>query len=508
MNPLTADDRETSPFSARHRLIFVACTLLVAAPWWWPVVTQPVLSMWPDLSAWMAGALLIALLPLARERAGLAMAWGWLLAALFSTVLGLMQYFNLEDGFFPWIAMTPPGYVSANVHQLNVLATLLAVGLLSLWWLLIQRRISAPHATWMAALLLTTLAATASRTGLVHLVIISGLLLYWHAQQWKRVLLALAAGWACYAIASAALPWLAWVVFSVDAERNLLDRFGAAMSCSSRRVLWSNVVDLIALKPWTGWGPGNLLYAHYITEFEGMRFCEKLSHAHNLPLQVAVTLGLPVAAAVCGLLVYAFFRFKPWTAKDPMERLCWAVLALLGLHSLLEYPLWAGTGQLMAALAIWQIHRIRRHGSETAVTPAPASGVRRRLALSGLMLALVTFVAWDYLKVTQLYLPVSMRLDSYREDTFRKIEDTAFFQRDLLIARLDAMPLNRENAQFVLAGALASLRTATDPRVIEYVIGAAWLLGQTDLAQLHEARYRAAWPKEYEVWRARLAQPS
>jgi len=503
---LTSDLNARSPASTA---LVVICSLLVAAPWFWPFLKGPLSAMWPDLFAWTSGAILIALLPLTRDRAGLALAGGWLFAALGSSVLGLLQYFDLENSLYPWVAPTGPGYVTANVHQLNMLATLLSVGLLCVWWLVQKRCLVTGHAVWMSGLLLVALAATASRTGMVHLMAISCMLIYWHPRQWRTVLVVLGIGWGVYALAASGLPWLAFVTRGIGIERDLLGRFGADLGCHSRRILWGNVIDLIGQKPWTGWGMGELLYAHYITEFDGLRFCEKLSHAHNLPLQLGVTMGLPAVAVGGAVFLYAFFKLKPWAASHPMERLCWGVIALLGVHSLLEYPLWFGVFQLMAALAAWQIFWIRRSAASGDPVQAPQEWPGRgRIAVSALLLAGLSFVAWDYIKVSQLYLPASERLERYREDTFNKSRDTVLFQSHVLIAQVVATPLNLDNAELILAGGLASLHVAPDSRIIRRVIESALLLGRTDLAELHEARYQVAWPKEYAQWKqGRLAKP-
>lgn len=476
------------------------CCLLVAAPWFWPFLKGPLSAMWPDLFAWTMGAILITLLPLTRERAGLAIASGWLLAALGSSVLGLLQYFDLENNLYPWIAPTTPGYVTANVHQLNMLATLLAVGLLCVWWLVVKRHLATVHVIWMSALLVVALAATASRTGMLHLMVISCLLPYWHRSHWRRMLVILGCGWGLYALAGYGLPWIAENIGGIVIDRHLFDRFKAGASCHSRRFLWGNVLDLITLKPWTGWGPGGLLYAHYITDFGEFRFCEKLSHAHNLPMHLAVTMGVPVAVAVGVLVLYGLYKIKPWKAQHPMERLCWGVVALLGAHSLLEYPLWFGVFQLMAALAAWQIYRIRCGSDEVGSVATPPA--RIRVAASLLLLVGLSFVAWDYLKVSQLYLPESQRLERYRDDTFNKSRDTVLFNSHVLIAQVVATELNPQTADLILKGALASLHIAPDSRIIRRVMESAALLGQTDLVELHEARYRAAFPKQYAEWKS------
>ena len=36
--------------------------------------------------------------------------------------------------------------------------------------------------------------------------------------------------------------------------RDLVSRFGEGSACSSRLLIWSNVLQLISLKPFTGWG--------------------------------------------------------------------------------------------------------------------------------------------------------------------------------------------------------------------------------------------------------------
>jgi O-antigen polymerase len=200
--------------------------------------------------------------------------------------------------------------------------------------------------------------------------------------------------------------------------------------------------------------------------------------------------------------LYALFRLKPWGATHPMERLCWGVLAMLGVHSLLEYPLWFGVFQVMALLAAWQIYRIRlQSAAGAAASSSPPLPAPIRLSVSALLLAGLSFVAWDYLKVSQLYLPTSQRMERYRVDTFNKVRGAVLFQSHVLIAQVVAVEPTPDNAELMLAGALASLHVAPDPRLIRRVIQAAAVLGRTDLVQLHEARYKAAWPREYAAWK-------
>ena len=65
--------------------------------------------------------------------------------------------------------------------------------------------------------------------------------------------------------------------------------------CESRLVLWRNALELSLQRPWTGWGFGELDYAMATQPLSGTRFCGIVAHAHNLPLQLIVEWGWPLA---------------------------------------------------------------------------------------------------------------------------------------------------------------------------------------------------------------------
>ena len=164
----------------------------------------------------------------------------------------------------------------------------------------------------------------------------------------------------------------------------LIDRLGANLGCVSRKVLWANALYLASLKPWTGWGPGEMDYAHHVTLYPGERFCLIVDNAHNLFLHVAVEGGFVLAALLLlGLAVWVL-RARPWREREPDRLLAWAALGVLMLHSQVEYPLWYGPFQLAALLAIsllWRPAAISQVGSglrlglSALATVAVASGV-------------------------------------------------------------------------------------------------------------------------------------
>jgi len=292
------------------------------------------------------------------------------------------------------------------------------------------------------------------------------------------------AGLAIYLLAAWWLPELLAQRTGVRVD-GLFHRFtDDSHHCASRRVLWANVLYLISLRPWEGWGWGALDYAHYITPFPGERFCVLLDNAHNLPLHLAVELGLPVALLLCGGALWAVLRARPWREERPARQLAWGVLAIVGVHSLLEFPLWYGPFQLTAVLAVlallpggWRV-------------PRPIGAVALALAL-GMGLLLVR----DYGQISLLYRPVAGRPAA--DVVARQV---VFMPAPAEFAWLVTTPATPANAREVHAAALRLLRYSPEPRVIEKLIASARLLGRDAEAELHEDRYRRAYPDDFARW--------
>ncbi|MDD2178016.1 Wzy polymerase domain-containing protein [Acidovorax sp. D2M1] len=506
--------------------------LALALPFLFCFTQAPVNNFWPLLASWSCGAVLV-LLALGRSGgphvrgprgdirapqplvSGRVLATGLVLTALVAAVIGLLQYF-LGDPGLPGVQPSTPGQAIGNLRQRNQQATLLGLGVWALLWTLaqVQGRLERPPyavlqpgrmawgvligllMAWGLALLAISSAATASRTGAVQWLLLLGLMLCWRVS-WGRLAVGLGVfGLVLYGVAAWLLPL--WLLDTTGfASDGLFMRIiNEEPGCTSRRVLWGNVLHLIAQKPWAGWGWGELDYAHYITVFPDERFCVLLDNAHNLPLHLAVELGVPLALALCGAVVIWVLREKPWREADPERQLAWGMLALVGLHSLLEFPLWYGPFQLVTVLAIALLWRWQLPSWATSL------GARRVVAaVIVAALALGAYVGWDFYRVSQLYKPLADRPPSLRHDTVRKVGDTPFFTDQVDFALLTTMELSPSNAGQVFAVANKLLHFSPEPRVIEPLIESATMLGLDDEAAFHLKRYRAAYPADYERWR-------
>jgi hypothetical protein len=353
----------------------------------------------------------------------------------------------------------------------------------------------------LAVLLAVGIAASGSRTGMLQWLLVAGLAFWWCRKSRRHLMELSFLALAIYFAFAIALPSMLLSVTGV-VSGGLVERLTEETGCSNRRTLWSNVFHLIAQKPWLGWGWGELDYAHFITLYPGDRFCEILDNAHNLPLHLAVELGVPIAVLFCSTCGWLIWRNKPWAETDPTRQMAWGVLAVIGLHSLVEYPLWYGPFQLAVLLCV----RLLWVAPAIGAGPLQNSGQRRHTTavVSIILIAACAVAAWDYWRVSQLYLTPSARHTMYRENTLEKVRRTWFFRDQVKFAELTTTELTADNAVAINALALEMLHFSPEPRVIEKVTESAVMLGQDAEALYYLQRYKAAFPAQYARWRQPL----
>ena len=483
---------------------------LLTLPWLNPFTWGPMPAVGPWLFSMVCvGAVLgcgaIAVVPSTNRQAWVrAIAGAWLVAALVSAAIGLVQYFGISAALAPWVNTTGVGEAYGNLRQRNQFATLMAIGLAVLAWWVVQGG-SLWFAAGAAILLALGSAASSSRTGLLQWVLLTVIAAQWRGDRRAALRSVLLIAALAYAVATVGLPWLAGLdPMNSGAWARL--RAGDA-ACMGRLTLWSNVLHLIAQKPWFGWGWGELDYAHFVTLYPGARFCDILDNAHNLPLHLAVELGLPMAIAACGAGLWLVLRAQPWRELDPTRHMAWAVLALLALHSLLEYPLWYGPFQIAAGLSFWLLCQPRsgNHslGGKEQFRPLAPVGIA---SIAIVLIVFCAYTAWDYWRVSQLYIAQAERPSMYRDDTLDKVRDSWLFKNQVQFAELTTLQLTPGNAAYAFDLAQAVLHFSPEPRVAEKLIESAVMLGRDQEAAFYMARYRTAFPEAYAQWTASSAR--
>ncbi len=412
-------------------------------------------------------------------------------SATVNSLFALLQHFGQAHWFYPLINTAQAGDVYGNLRQRNQMATLTALGMVSIIWL---RGVGARN--WLVLPVLMLLAAanaaTVSRTGAVLLVLV-GIALWIRRRSLTTLVdtLAMACGYAL----------LTWTI--QGGETAITRAAEVQILCWSRLILWSNVMELIQQRPFTGWGWGHLDEAHFLQLYAGRRFCEILDNAHNLPLHLAVELGVPVAAGLLALCLWGVWKGRPWAEQDRNRIWAWAMLSLIGVHSLLEYPLWYGPFQVLALIAVILLAGRPLQALSHSWLCAP-SLVGPALAVCA---ALLVSAAWDYHRVSQLYLHSERRSPLYSDNTFQKVSWSVFFSDQLDFAILTTRRITRDNAASTAELARSLLAYSPEPRVVELLVQSLSLLGRDAEARFYAERFQAAYPEEYARWMAR-SQPA
>ncbi|MBI5919573.1 MAG: O-antigen ligase C-terminal domain-containing protein [Nitrosomonadales bacterium] len=265
-----------------------------------------------------------------------------LLGTELSALAGVIQHFRWHTPLDGVITQRVSDAVYGNLAQPNHFANYLAMGLASLAFLLGTRRIPLWTVVLLTLPILFTMTLSGSRTSWLYLIGMAALFL-WNA---RRDVTFKSAAYFCLALLPVyalmhglvQLPWLS----SQGKEVTTLGRlFGEVGSGSIRLYLWQEAWQIFLQFPWLGAGFGQFAWQHFLlgptlhdTSISGL-----YNNAHDLPLQLAAESGL----AGLGIVLFTLARWLLGLSRTrrtlPQLWAC-AVLLVLGIHSLLEYPLW------------------------------------------------------------------------------------------------------------------------------------------------------------------------
>lgn len=382
------------------------------------------------------------------------MAWGWLLAGLINAAFGLIQYFG-------WTA-EPLGLAFGFLRQRNNFATLCNIALIALVYLWHQKQIRTELAVAAGLLLTAALAATASRAGLLGLIAI--VFLMCSQKNLRRAAIFAVIGYVFYALI---LPSLSGSEESIFARVN--NSVQAEKLSDSRIIMWHNTLALIREQPLLGVGWRELDHALHLTDFgSALRFPGQVDNAHNLPLQFAAELGVPFTAIWLCALLWLVLRNKPWQARAPEPLLGWGILLVIGIHSLLEYPLWYAPFQIATGLAAGLLFTRQTTNNSTQRT---ASASHIQLGLAGIILLIfVAYAAFDYHRMRQLFIPDAERSELYRNHPLAKAEQSWLFASQVRYARLSTMTKSADNAAETYALAKEVFHFSAEPWILKILV--------------------------------------
>jgi O-antigen ligase len=295
-----------------------------------------------------------------EERAEIvdAVAITFLVAGLLGTLAQWIQVFHMEDQMFGLVSeyfYDTNRRLWGNLNQPNHQATIHGFGLVAAIWL--ARRARLGFAAWLAAVLLleSGIALTGSRTGLVHvgLAAIYALIAAAMARGERRgpnpmarppglvlaAVLLIVGIVVLQPVIKSAGQAFDWRLFDTVAQLKAGDQV------SARGALWAHAVAMFRLHPLLGVGYGEFGWAQFQQMAQVRVTAEMSLHAHNAVLDLLAKTGLMGTAGV-GVLLLAWLwrvvRSRLWlaaSAERPQTVVILLWLAMVGAHSMLEYPL-------------------------------------------------------------------------------------------------------------------------------------------------------------------------
>ncbi|EEF79411.1 PglL family O-oligosaccharyltransferase [Methylophaga thiooxydans] len=328
-----------------------------------------------------------------------AIAWAFVIGA--TTIMILLPIGKIlpeESVFAKWILAGKSG----NIGQVNHFSNYLALGLASLLYLRLTGRINTVMTLLISALILIGFAQGGQRMAILYVVLLSiggWLLARTFSQNQTTAIKPIMLLWLIPAFIAAQfiVPLLGFLEPAKMPAERLVQTMGTE---SSRLILVEQAWLLFKQHPWLGAGWAEFSWYNFsITEsypsLKGL-----WHHAHNLILQLLAETGIVGALILTAGILY-WFREQFLSQMNAERWWLLALLSVIGIHSMLEYPLW-----YMTFLAITSL--LLGLGSERPLQ------VRFNLA-PAFFLVIFIFAAWSLGSLQTSYHQLETTLTSLRE---------------------------------------------------------------------------------------------
>lgn len=285
-----------------------------------------------------------------RDRVLTTMAFSILVAGLINAVIGVFQAFSIHTAVTD-ILFTQGSALSVygNIAQRNNYANFLAIALCAAMFLGYNNKLSWKIVALAGLCLVFGLALSGSRSVWLYLIAILFLALLLKARQpgmpanrlvWLSVLALVA-----FQLFQMALPLFDAGRAIATANSRLQEEAGESLPV--RLALWQDAWHMFTSNPWFGVGYQNHAWHHLTLMHSGQSIFAgegayyeaiRWDHAHNIILQLMAELGI-AAVPICLVAVWWLVRLIRGISSAQQWWLL-SALAILCIHSLLEYPLW------------------------------------------------------------------------------------------------------------------------------------------------------------------------
>jgi O-antigen ligase len=277
------------------------------------------------------------------DRLVLALAWAILISGSINALIAIQQQWDIHTVFDSVVARSDSARPFGNLSQPNHFAAHQALALAALLFMAARQRLHLLVTLTIGGLLLAGLALSGSRSGWLYLGAVL-VMAYLHQRKSnsadaRRLLHYAALTLPVFFLAQYGLTLLEPA--TITANSRLQGYSGGAIGV--RAAMWLDAWQAFLSTPLTGVGYQRLAWQHFHLQAESpnplfSRFEDNhLENAHNIVFQLLAEFGIGGAIL---LVIAAWWLFKAYRGmQNPEHWLVLAMLAIVALHSLLEYPL-------------------------------------------------------------------------------------------------------------------------------------------------------------------------
>ena len=327
-----------------------------------------------------------------------ALAWAVILGGMISMSIIVLAKFGFADKE-PW-SFFIRDYSASHIGQINHLANYLALGLASVIYLFISDRLKKLGAGLLAFVFVLGLAYTGQRMAVLYIVVLS-LAGWWLARRCEQPETRARAKYLLlimpfFILAELVVPLMTFL----EVTSTPVDRVAATMGRESQRLNYlEQAWQLFLQYPVFGAGWGEYGWHNFNITDQYPSQTGLTNHAHNIVFQLLAEMGILAAGFLLAGIIWWLFRQR--LGEFTPER-WWilALLAVLGIHSLLEYPLWYAYFLVVGALILGL---------------GEQSVIRKRLQFTPLLFAgFLVFGAWSMGNLLQHYHKLEQTLMAFK----------------------------------------------------------------------------------------------
>lgn len=278
--------------------------------------------------------------------------WWLALAGLLAAASGFVQYYQIPLPGFIYATLQPVNQMLGTVNQPNNFADYLGCALVSVAFLYARNALSLFPALFIALSLTAGMALSGSRGSWGYIAIVAALVpilrVGGHSQEARKLLQLVSFAFAVFLLVQV-LNFYTGIFEGPEGRPNssgerLIRYLEIGVEAGERSIrvqLFLYAWLMFLSNPLFGIGFGEYAWRAFelAADLPGGAPAGLDRHSHNLFLQLLAETG--IAGLLCFAIPLTYWLWRmPWRNLDP-ER-CWAigVLAVIGLHSMVEFPLW------------------------------------------------------------------------------------------------------------------------------------------------------------------------